>query len=206
MVFPLQPSKKKKRSIGRRQKQGTSHAAYQSALGAAVAQAQGVTENSHTPLHSATQNRKDDNWRSNRAVKAAKRATAKAIAERDATLEKNTITKCKLNDALSQVKKVKHEHYLERKTVRYNNFKTEEEHKFALSELTNKFYEDLDAAHAEVNIETSKRLAEEALRIEAVQALQDERQYHAGQMEKQKIKLTKERRGHALVIDHLHEQ
>ena len=92
---------------------------------------------------------------------------------------------------------------MERKTARCNIFKTEEEHKFALSELNDKFYEDLDAAHAEVNIETSKRLAEEALGIEAVQALQDERQYHAGQIEKQKIKLTKEHRGHALVIDHL---
>ena len=144
-------------------------------MGATVAE--GVTENSDTPLptaassHSASQNRKGNNWRSNRAVKAAKRATAKAIAERDATLEENTTTKCKLNDALSQVKEVKHEQYLERKTSRHSSFKTEEEHKFALSELTDKFYEDLGAAHAEVEIETSKRLVEEALCIEAVQAL-----------------------------------
>ena len=43
-------------------------------------------------------------------------------------------------------------------------------------------------------------------RIEAVQALEDERLCHAGKIEKQKSDFTKERRGHALVIDHLHEQ
>ena len=117
MVFPVQPSKKKKTTIGRRQKQGNSRAAHQNALDAAVAD--GVTENELdsrvTPLPtaasstSASKNRKDANWRSNRAVKSAKRATAKAIAERDAGREDNILTKGKLNTAISRVKQVEHE-------------------------------------------------------------------------------------------------
>ena len=137
-------------------------------------------------------------------------ATAKAIAERDAGREDNILTKGKLNTAISRVKQVEHEQYVDRKAIRTNALKTEEDHKFALSELSNKFYEELEGALEDVEMETSKRLVEEARHIKAeqkhAQRLRTERQFYATKLEKEQLKLTKERRGQALLIDHLHDQ
>ena len=94
MVFQIQPSNKgRKKALSRRRKQGSTFAAHRDALDADPDQPPD-TANDPTAAssHPASQNRKDNNWRSNRAVKAAKRATAKAIAERDAGREDNIIS------------------------------------------------------------------------------------------------------------------
>jgi hypothetical protein len=221
MVFHKRPTNKKKKTIGRRHKKGTSYDAHLTALAAAdltalaAAAADGVAEDELDPAPAASskstpKRRKDDNWRSNRAVKSAKRAATKAIAERDIARVDHTSTNGKLHDALSRVKQVEHEQYMDRKAIRVDALKAEEEHKLALDDLADKFYEELDAAHDEVRIETSKRLSEEARRIEAEEKhsrlLRDERQHYSSKIEKEQTKLLKERRGQALQIDHLHDQ
>jgi len=110
MVFKVQPSNKgRKKSIGRRMKQGSSFAAHQEALATIQLDTRVTPLPTAASSTSASKNRKDANWRSNRADKSAKRATAKAIAERDAGREDNILTKGKLNTAISRVKQVEHE-------------------------------------------------------------------------------------------------
>jgi len=142
MVFQVQPSNKRNKSIGRRQKQGLTFAAHRDALVAATSEgdpeeppetANGAAGDALTPSASSNKTA-DGNWRSNRALKSAKKADAKAIAE------------SKLKEANSRVKQVEHEQYLDKKANRAHALKTEEEHTLALDKLSAQFYEELEAA------------------------------------------------------------
>lgn len=218
MVFQVQPSNKRKKSIGRRHKQGLTFAAHQDALHAATSEGDPEelpdTANEAVgdaiPRSASSKARKDDNWRSNRSVKSAKRAAAKAIAERNAVRVDIATTRVKLQHATACVKQVEHEQYLDRKASRVHALKTEEEHKLALDQLSQKYYQELEAAEEAAGVQTAKRLAEEARRIESEdnhsRLLRGERQHYANKVEREQAKLDKERRGQQLQIDHLHNQ
>ena len=162
------------------------------------------------PPSAFSNTRKDDNWRSNRAAKSAKRATAKAIAEMNAVRVDIAATKSKLQAANARVKQAEHEQYWDKKASRVHALKTEEEHKLALDQLSAKFYEEVEAAEEVAGVETAKRLAEEARRIEAEdnhsRLLRGERQHYADKVKREQAKLEKERHGQQLQIDHLHNQ
>ena len=76
--------------------------------------------------------------------------------------------------------------------------------------MSDKFYEELEAAEEATGVETGKRLAEEARRIEAEDnhshLLWGERQHYADKVKREQAKLEKERHGQRLQIDHLHKQ
>ena len=162
------------------------------------------------PPSASSNKRANGNWRSNQAVKSAKRAAAKAIAERNIVRADIATTKSKLKEANARVKKVEHEQYLDKKANRAYALKTEEEHTLALDKLSDQFYEELEAAEEAVGVETAKRLAKEARRIGAEanhsRLLCGERQHYAGKIKREQAKLEKERHGQALQIDHLHNQ
>ena len=161
--------------------------------------------------HSAPKKRKDDNWRSRRAVKSAQNKASKAIAARDKAQEESKVLKGKVWDATARVKEVDHELYLHKKANLENSVKVEAEHNLAMKNLTEKFYVDLEAAYAETESETAKRLEEEeARRINSEQQhrkdLKKERVYYSTKVEKEQARLAKELSGQAAVIDHLHVQ
>jgi hypothetical protein len=154
--------------------------------------------------HPAPKKRKDDNWRSRRAVKSAQNKASKAIAARDKAQEESTVSKT------ACVKEVDHELYLHKKANRENSVKVEAEHNLAMKNLTEKFYVDLEEAYAETESATAKRLEEEARRINSEQQhrkdLKKERVYYSTKIEKEQARLAKELSGQAAVIDHLHVQ
>ena len=117
------------------------------------------------PPSASSNKRADGNWRSNRALKSAKRAAAKAIAERNAVRVDIATSKSKLKEENVRVKQVEHEQYLDKKANRVHALKTEEEHKLDLDQVSDKFYEELEAAKEAAGVETHKRLAKEAHRI-----------------------------------------
>jgi hypothetical protein len=222
MAFPVQPSKKRKKIIGRRQKNGNSYAAYRTtfedtalngapqdvpnpAAGEAAAEPAADISSGSDP-----KKRKDDNWRVSRAVKSATRKIAKAVSERNAAQEDSTRLKNKLRVADARVKQVEHEQYLGKKAARTQAIETEEEHKFAVSELMERYCNEIEEAQASVEIETAKRIAEEELRIKSdlvhADNLRKERGIYANKLEKERSKLTTEKSGQNAVIDHLHEQ
>ena len=211
MAFPVQPStKKKKRILSRRRKSGDSYANYQrERLTTVLPDANQAVEDA-TPPSASSNTRKDDNWRSNRAVKSAKRETAKAIAELNTVKVDIATTKSQLQAANGRVKQVEHEQYLGKKESRVHALKTEEEHQFSFDQLSAKFYEELEAANKVAAVETTKRLAEEAKRIVAEnnhsRLLRGERQHYTDKAKRKQEQLEKERHGHQLQIDHLHNQ
>jgi hypothetical protein len=161
MVFKVQPSNKgRKKGVGRRMKQGSSFAAHQQALADIPANAEGELDPSDDDTGDALPpvSRKDNSWRSNRAVKSAKRATAKAIAERDLVIEDHAKTKNVLNQATDRLHQVQHERYVDKKASRVISLKTEEDHMLAILELHDKYQGELQVAHKEVGVETAKRL------------------------------------------------
>ena len=222
MVFKVQPSNKgRKKRIGRRMKQGSSFAAHQEALAAIQANEDGEVDPADDdtgdddtgdilPPVVSTKQRKDDSWRSNRAVKSAKRAAAKALAKRDLAIEDHVTIKQRLDQASAHVLRVQHEQYVEKKASRVISLKTEEDHRLAISVLHDKHHGDLQVAHEEVGAEIAKRLLEEGRRIEAAEKhardLRNERVHYSTKIEKEQAKLQKERRGQALQVDHLHKQ
>ena len=100
--------------------------------------------------------RKDDNWRVSRAVKSAQRKADKAVAARDVAREACVDSEAKLRVADDRVKQVEHEQYLDKKAHRVNAINTAEEHQHHVSELMEKFYDELESAHAETESETKK--------------------------------------------------
>jgi len=220
MVFQSQPSNKGKKKSLYRRKQGSTYAAHAAALDADREQPPDTANEAvgdAIPPSAPSNQRNDSNWRSNRALKSAKRATAKAIAERDAVrVERDAVrvyiatTKSKVQEANACVKQVEHGQYLDRKANRAHALKTEEEHKLDLDQVSDKFYEELEAAEEATGVETGKRLAEEARRIEAEDnhshLLRGERQHYTDKVKREQAKLEKERHGQRLQIDHLHKQ
>jgi len=215
MVFTVQPSKKRKKTIGRKQKNGRSYAAYQASVAATTVNPvpPGIEASDSVPAASsrpAPKKRKDDNWRVTRAVKSAKNQAVKAVAARDRAREETIASESKARAAEASVKEIEHQLYLEKKHSRATAIKTEEDHKVKITALMEKFYNDLESAHAETELETNKRLQEEALRIESdhkhSQELRKERQYHANKIAAKQSKAEKERNGQAAIIDFLHKQ
>ena len=234
-----QPSGKKKAIIGRRQKQGNTFRVYQQAILNAEAVAAPEDEADHPnpavepmegPPLPPSNKRKDDNWRTSRAVKSAKKSQQKAVAQRDFVMETNTIIQGKLDEAAGKVKALERERFFERKASRAVAIKTAEEHKFAISELSGGFDEDIQAAYALADAESSRCLEEEERRIkdeqsnlamlqsqqhsfdsklqkikgDHLQQLQKERHHFVGKLEKESGRLEKERRGQEAVVSHLH--
>ena len=209
-----QPSGNKKTTVGYRRKQGKSYQA----------------SNPAVPPCPLSNKRKDDNWRTNRGVKSAKRAQQKAVAQRDFVMETNTILQGKLDEAVSKGKALEHEQFIEKKASRAVAIKTAEEHKFAITEIREGFYEDIQAAYALADAETSRCLEEEERRIkdkqlnlallqsqqqsfdsklqkmkgDHVQQLQKERHHFVGKLEKESGKREKERLGQEAIVSHLH--
>jgi len=144
MAFPVQPSKKGKKKIGYRRKQSSMPAMAANP----VPRDQGVVVNpvAEASSHPAPKKRKDDNWRSRRAVKSAQNKASKAIAARDKAQEESKVSKGKVRDATARVKEVDHELYLHKKANRENSVKVEAEHNLAMKNLTEKFYVDLEEA------------------------------------------------------------
>ena len=218
MVFQIQLSNKgRKKALSRRRKQGSTYAAHQAALDTDPEQPPDTANEAVgdvIPPSASSNTRKDNNWRSNRAAKSAKRAivkaTAKAIVEMNAVRVDIAATKSKLQAANARVKQAEHEQYWDKKASRVHALKTEEEHKLALDQLSAKFYEEVEAAEEVAGVETAKRLAEEARRIEAEdnhsRLLCGERQHYANKVKREQAKLEKERHGQQLQIDHLHNQ
>ena len=216
MVFQVQPSNKGKKKIGRLQKQGLTFAAHRDALAAETSEGEpeDPPETANGPagdaLPPSSNKRVDSNWRSNRAFLNAKRAAAKAKAEINAVRADNSITKNKLKEANARVKQVEHKQYLDKKVNRVNVLKTEEEHKVTIERLYHQFNEELEAAEEAAGVETAKRLAEEARRINAEEkhsrVLRGEIQHYADKVKREQTKLEKERHGQQLQIDHLHNQ
>ena len=208
MAFPVQPSKKGKKKIGYRRKQSSMPAMAANP----VPRDQGVVVNpvAEASSHPAPKKRKDDNWRSRRAVKSAQNKASKAIAARDKAQEESKVSKGKVRDATARVKEVDHELYLHKKANRENSVKVEAEHNLAMKNLTEKFNVDLEEAYAETESATAKRLEEEARRINSEQQhrkyLKKERVYYSTKIEKEQARLAKELSGQAAVIDHLHVQ
>ena len=170
MVFQVQPSSKRKATIGYRKKKGVSYQNHQEAMAnievvvAPEADAPGPDPADDPAAEAACpppKKRKDANWRVNRAVLSANKATAKAVAQRDAVMEENDINRGKIVEANARLKVVEHERYQERKANQAIAMKLEEEHKYALSKVVEKFYEDIQEAYNMADVETSKRLAKE---------------------------------------------
>ena len=215
MVFTVQPSKKKKATIGYRHKKGGTYAAHQDSLAAGtvnplppgVEPPDGVSAASSIPV---PKKRKDNNWRVARAVKRAKNQAARAVAARDRAREEASASKSNTRAAKASVKEVEHQLYLEKKNSRATAIKTEEEHKVQVDALVEKFGTELECAHAETRLETNKRLQEEALRIlsnnKHSQELRKDRQYHADKMAAKKSKAERDSSAHAATIDFLHKK
>ena len=234
-----QPSGKKKAIIGRRQKQGNTFRVYQQAILNAEAVAAPEDEADHPntavepmegPPLPPSNKRKDDNWRTSRAVKSAKKSQQKAVAQRNFVMETNTIIQGKLDEAAGKVKALERERFFERKASRAVAIKTAEEHKFAISELSGGFDEDIQAAYALADAESSRCLEEEERRIkdeqsnlamlqsqqhlfdsklqkikaDHLQQLQKERHHFVGKLENESGRLEKERHGQEAVVSHLH--
>ena len=216
MVFHTKPSNKRKRQFAVHQRRN-SYRVYQTSIA--------NNENSETVLEDPVDTpevpppanprvpskpRSDDNWRTNRAVQSAKRAAAKATAERDAVADDAAKTLEKLTQAKARVKEVEHQQFMERKDARTTAIKTEEEHKFALSELTEKYFSQIEQAQASVDVETTKRITEEELRIKSDQKhatkLRKERSFFSDKLLNEQTKLTKERISQEAVIDHMRDQ
>ena len=163
-------------------------------------------------------------------MKSAKKSQQKAVAQRDFVMETNTIIQGKLDEAAGKVKALERERFFERKASRAVAIKTAEEHKFAISELSGGFDEDIQAAYAFADAESSRCLEEEERRIkdeqsnlamlqsqqhsfdsklqkikgDHLQQLQKERHHFVGKLEKESGRLEKERRGQEAVVSHLH--
>ena len=235
-----QPSgKKKKCTISYKNKQGSSFRAYQEVASNTVAVAameeeaadpNPAVEPMDGPPRPPSNKRKDDNWRTSRAVKSAKKAQQKAVAQRDFAMESYTIIQGKLDEAVGKVKASERERFIEKKASRAVAIKTAEEHKVAITALEDRFYDDIQEAYALADAETSRCLEEEERRIEDeqlnlarlqsqqqsfdsklqkmkgdhVQQLQKERHHFVGKLDNERGRLEKERRGQEAVVSHLH--
>ena len=172
MVFQVQPSGKKKKILGRRQRR-SSYQNYQQAIAntdEAAAHQPGTAPNqaeepAADPIPPLPKKRKDDNWREARAVKSAKAALTRETTKSEARLQESAASQAKLKQTEERVKELQRSNFLEKKFSRAQAIKTEEEHKIALTELNDKFVEDLDNVYGVAAAETMERIAEEELRI-----------------------------------------
>ena len=108
------------------------------------------------------------------------------------------------------MKQVEHALYLAKKVTCTQAIKTEEEHKFARSEVVKRHCSEIEEAQASVEIETANCIAEEGLRIKLdldhANNLRKERGIFTNMLVKERSKLTIEKSGQNADIDHLHDQ
>ena len=114
MVFQVQPSGKKKKIIGRRQRRA-SYQNYQQAIantnetpGTAPNQAEEPAADPTPPL---PKKRKDDNWKTARAVKSAKAALARETTKSEARVQESVASNAKLKEIEERVKQLEHSNF-----------------------------------------------------------------------------------------------
>ena len=150
MVFHSIPSGKKKSSIGRKHKKGSTYASFQNPLPDGEsnhAEAEGGIQHIDPILNTikpSSKVRSDDSWRTNRAVEAGKKAVVKAKAKNKSLLTKNNSLKSSLNKFQSRVKQLEHERYMDKKEARATTIIAKKAHQVAMSDQTEKFCEELE--------------------------------------------------------------
>ena len=201
MVFHSKGSRKKKSSIGRQHKKGRSYSAFANSLPDDLPN----DESNHAEVESNSKVRIDDSWRTNRAVVSGKKAVVKQKAKNKALLTQKYSLKSSLNKSQLKVKQLEHERYLDKKEARATTLIAEKAHQVAMSDRSEKFCQELEAAHAETAEQTSNLLVAEACRIarehEHAKSLRTERTFYAKKVQKEKAKLATEQSSHATKIE-----
>ena len=194
-------SKKEEEGAGISKKNGASFDTHQEAVAAITLADPTVNETSASannptdddpPQQTSKKQRRDDNWRSGRSLKSAKKKTEKVTSERDQLKEENVAIRRKLKEAEAAEKQSIQKNYLQEKEHRKQALKTEEDHKSALTELRNKLLDDTLAAYEDLDKETQNRIAVEQLRILEQQSTKE---WKDKQDKKRKTALNKEKRG-----------
>ena len=118
--------------------------------------------------------------------------------------QKDTLKTSLFNSQL-KVKQLEHARYLDKKEARASTLIAEKTHQVAMRDESEKFSQELEAAHAETAEQTSNLLVAEACRIarehEHAKSLRTERTFYAKKVQKEKAKLISEQCSHATTIE-----